>query len=76
MHSPSRLVQAPIKSSLTQADGEKLMDLVVLESEKASSALEAQALPKVSLSKIYFEWVSNEKWVYSCFLLCWPLMMK
>ena len=57
MHSPSRLVQAPIKSSLTQADGEKLMDLVVLESEKASSALEAQALPKVSLSKIYFEWV-------------------
>ncbi|XP_030485285.2 ATP sulfurylase 2 [Cannabis sativa] len=64
MHSPSRSVQAPIKSSLIDPDGGKLVDLVIPESERASRVLEAQALPKVSLSKIDFEWVHviSEGW--------------
>ena len=65
MHSPSGWsVQAPIKSSLIEPDGGKLVDLVVPETDWASRVLEAQALPKVSLTKIDLEWVHviSEGW--------------
>ncbi|PON70756.1 sulfate adenylyltransferase, prokaryotic-type [Parasponia andersonii] len=64
MHSPSRSVQAPIKSSLIEPDGGKLVDLVVPETDRAQRVLEAQALPKVSLTKIDLEWVHviSEGW--------------
>ncbi|PON93866.1 sulfate adenylyltransferase, prokaryotic-type [Trema orientale] len=64
MHSPSRSVQAPIKSSLIEPDGGKLVDLVVPETDRAERVLEAQALPKVSLTKIDLEWVHviSEGW--------------
>ncbi|KAF4366107.1 hypothetical protein F8388_014825 [Cannabis sativa] len=60
MHSPSPI----IKSSLIEPDGGELVNLVVPEIERASRVLEAQALPKVSLTKIDLEWahVISEGW--------------
>ncbi|PON33962.1 ATP-sulfurylase PUA-like domain containing protein, partial [Trema orientale] len=49
-------------SSLIELDGGKLVDLVVPETDRAE--IEAQALPKVSLTKIDLEWVHviSEGW--------------
>uniref|UniRef100_A0A803PF11 sulfate adenylyltransferase n=1 Tax=Cannabis sativa TaxID=3483 RepID=A0A803PF11_CANSA len=60
MHSPSPI----IKSSLIEPDGGELVNLVVPEIERASRVLEAQALPKVSLTNIDLEWahVISEGW--------------
>ncbi|XP_050125843.1 ATP sulfurylase 2-like [Malus sylvestris] len=55
---------AVIKSSLIDPDGGALVDLVVPESQRAAKALEAEALPKVRLTKIDLEWVHviSEGW--------------
>ncbi|XP_041018761.1 ATP sulfurylase 2 [Juglans microcarpa x Juglans regia] len=47
----------PVKSSLIDPDGGALVDLVVPESERVKKILEAEALPKVRLTKIDIEWV-------------------
>lgn len=61
MHGSAR---STIKSSLIEPDGGALVDLVVPESERGSKALEAESLPKVSLTKIDLEWVHviSEGW--------------
>ncbi|KAM1183292.1 hypothetical protein ACFX15_001589 [Malus domestica] len=46
-----------INSSFIDPDGGALVDLVVPESQRAAKALEAEALPKVRLTKIDLEWV-------------------
>ncbi|KAM1054230.1 hypothetical protein PS2_001591 [Malus domestica] len=46
-----------INSSFIDPDGGALVDLVVLESQRAAKALEAEALPKVRLTKIDLKWV-------------------
>lgn len=53
-----------IKSSLIDPDGGTLVDLVVPESERRSKAAEAEALPKVKLTRIDVEWVHviSEGW--------------
>ncbi|EXC00967.1 ATP sulfurylase 2 [Morus notabilis] len=53
-----------IRSSLIDPDGGSLVDLVVPESERAKRVLEAEALPKVKLTKIDVEWVHviSEGW--------------
>ncbi|GMN35750.1 hypothetical protein TIFTF001_005493 [Ficus carica] len=64
MHSPPRPSPAQIKSSLIDPDGGALVDLVVPESERARRVLEAEALPRVKLTKIDVEWVHviSEGW--------------
>ncbi|XP_004291381.1 PREDICTED: ATP sulfurylase 2 [Fragaria vesca subsp. vesca] len=53
-----------IKSSLIDPDGGTIVDLVVPESERRSKAAEAEALPKVKLTRIDVEWVHviSEGW--------------
>ncbi|KAL1322925.1 hypothetical protein HN51_067932 [Arachis hypogaea] len=53
-----------IKSSLIEPDGGALVDLVVSESQRGPKILEAEALPKVKLTKIDIEWVHviSEGW--------------
>ncbi|XP_057776871.1 ATP sulfurylase 2 isoform X2 [Salvia miltiorrhiza] len=53
-----------VKSSLIEPDGGALVDLVVPESQRAAKIAEAEALPKVRLSKIDVEWVHvvSEGW--------------
>lgn len=53
-----------VKSSLIEPDGGVLVDLVVPESQRAAKIAEAEALPKVKLSKIDVEWVHvvSEGW--------------
>lgn len=55
---------ATVKCSLIDPDGGSLVDLVVKEKDRDSKALEAQAMPKVKLSKIDLEWVHviSEGW--------------
>lgn len=61
MHGSAR---STIKSSLIEPDGGALVDLVVPESERGSKALEAESLPKVTLTRIDLEWVHviSEGW--------------
>lgn len=53
-----------VKSSLIEPDGGVLVNLVVPESERAKKTSEAEALPKVCLTKIDIEWVHviSEGW--------------
>lgn len=53
-----------IKSSLIDPDGGALVDLVVPESERAKKKSEAEAMPKVRLTKVDIEWVHviSEGW--------------
>ncbi|KAF5462107.1 hypothetical protein F2P56_018146 [Juglans regia] len=53
-----------VRSSLIEPDGGALVDLVVPESERAKKTSEAEALPKVRLTKIDTEWVHviSEGW--------------
>jgi 3'-phosphoadenosine 5'-phosphosulfate synthase len=53
-----------IKSSLIDPDGGALVDLVVPESERGKKRSEAQAMPKVRLTKVDIEWVHviSEGW--------------
>lgn len=53
-----------VKSSLIEPDGGAVVDLVVPESKRAAKIAEAEALPKVKLSKIDVEWVHvvSEGW--------------
>lgn len=55
---------AMVRSSLIEPDGGALVDLVVPESQRAAKAAEAEAMPKVRLSKIDVEWVHvvSEGW--------------
>jgi 3'-phosphoadenosine 5'-phosphosulfate synthase len=62
---PTRTMHVPsysssftlIKSSLIDPDGGSLVDLVVPERERVKKLSEAEALPKVRLTKIDIEWV-------------------
>lgn len=58
------LKQMSIKSSLIDPDGGSLVDLVVLEAERAVKVSEAESMPKVKLTKIDLEWVHviSEGW--------------
>ncbi|KAL3656051.1 AP-2 complex subunit sigma [Castilleja foliolosa] len=53
-----------VKSSLIEPDGGSLVDLVVPENQRALKITEAQAMPKVKLTKIDLEWlhVISEGW--------------
>ncbi|KAI3467653.1 hypothetical protein Pfo_024316 [Paulownia fortunei] len=53
-----------VKSSLIEPDGGSLVDLVVPESQRAVKISEAEAMPKVKLTKIDLEWVHviSEGW--------------
>ncbi|KAL0385412.1 UNVERIFIED_CONTAM: ATP sulfurylase 2 [Sesamum radiatum] len=53
-----------VKSSLIEPDGGALVDLVVPESKRGVKISEAEALPKVKLTKIDLEWVHvvSEGW--------------
>lgn len=53
-----------VKSSLIEPDGGVLVNLVVPESSRAEKIKEAEALPKVQLSRIDLEWVHviSEGW--------------
>ncbi|KAL3649849.1 AP-2 complex subunit sigma [Castilleja foliolosa] len=53
-----------VKSSLIEADGGSLVDLVVPENQRAVKLTEAEAMPKVKLTKIDLEWVHviSEGW--------------
>lgn len=53
-----------IKSSLIDPDGGALVDLVVPESERGKKKAEAEAMPKVRLTKVDIEWVHviSEGW--------------
>lgn len=53
-----------VKSSLIEPDGGSLVDLVVPESQRALKISEAEAMPKVKLTKIDLEWVHviSEGW--------------
>ena len=53
-----------IRSSLIDPDGGTLVDLVVPESERAKKKSEAEAMPKVRLTKVDIEWVHviSEGW--------------
>lgn len=53
-----------IKSSLIDPDGGSLVDLLVPEIERNLKVVEAESLPKVSLTKIDLEWVHvlSEGW--------------
>ncbi|CAK9148264.1 unnamed protein product [Ilex paraguariensis] len=62
--SSSSKVSFTVKSSLIDPDGGSLVDLVVPESERAAKISEAEAMPKVKLTKIDLEWahVISEGW--------------
>ncbi|KAK6139172.1 hypothetical protein DH2020_027084 [Rehmannia glutinosa] len=53
-----------VKSSLIEPDGGSLVDLVVPETQRAVKISEAEAMPKVKLTKIDLEWVHviSEGW--------------
>lgn len=53
-----------VKSSLIDPDGGSLVDLVVPEGKRALRISEAEAMPKVKLTKIDLEWVHviSEGW--------------
>ncbi|CAH9054765.1 unnamed protein product [Cuscuta europaea] len=53
-----------VKSSLIEADGGNLVDLVVPKGRRAAVISEAESLPKVKLTKIDVEWVHviSEGW--------------